>query len=484
MHLNTRSGQGTIEYLVILAIIVVLALIVIGLVVSQTDSSSNVSQSSGKLNQLVGTGGISIAEAAADPAGDGLIRVSNNSGENLTLTTITPVDGAGTEATPITYNTSIVSGNSMTFSLSNISNSCSCGASDSIKICFFKLTTLSAAGLERTFTTTVMTQCTQNVTPVNPTIIVSPVSGTVNCWSEVTAPHPICTLSDLNKMREHLDWNYILSNDINAYDTISWEDGAGFLPVGDSSTEYSGMFDGGGHLIKNLFIYRPSTSQVGLFGKTTSDSVITKVGIVDANILGFAEVGGVAGKIDGNITKSFASGYFATSEADSANCVGALNGSSVGNIVDSYSNGTVYSGWGYAGGLSCGNGHIINSYSTANTSKSYVSHNSAGGLISEINTAHVINSFSTGRADSGGLIGRIWSCVGSCITNSYWYDQAGDGATQCYTNGDTNCTKITDANGGIAWFYLETNSPMNTWDFVDTWTVRDNNYPILKWQNQ
>ena len=74
---------------------------------------------------------------------------------------------------------------------------------------------------------------------------------------------------------EHLVWmgenitnvstkNFKLIADINAAETKFWNDGRGFLPVGYmyenkkaySSYPFQGCFDGGGHIISNLFINR------------------------------------------------------------------------------------------------------------------------------------------------------------------------------------------------------------------------------------
>ena len=78
----------------------------------------------------------------------------------------------------------------------------------------------------------------------------------------------------INKI-EHLVWmgenitnvstkNFRLTSDINAAETKFWNDGRGFLPIGYmhenkkayASYPFRGCFDGGGHIISNLFINR------------------------------------------------------------------------------------------------------------------------------------------------------------------------------------------------------------------------------------
>ena len=38
-----------------------------------------------------------------------------------------------------------------------------------------------------------------------------------------------------------------------------WNEGEGWLPIGDDSNPFTGIFEGNGHVIKNLTIHRPST---------------------------------------------------------------------------------------------------------------------------------------------------------------------------------------------------------------------------------
>jgi len=80
-------GQGTIEYLVIIAIVVVIALVVVGLLVSQMDSSQGVSGSSFKIGGL--TQSIGVTESLVSPAdGNFAVRLLNNSGDTITVSNV------------------------------------------------------------------------------------------------------------------------------------------------------------------------------------------------------------------------------------------------------------------------------------------------------------------------------------------------------------------------------------------------------------
>lgn len=87
-YYNKKSGQGTIEYLVILAVVVVISLVVVGLVTGIFSSpSQQILDSSSKLNVSSGSG-INIIESVLDYDGDSLITFSNTSSDSVLLTKV------------------------------------------------------------------------------------------------------------------------------------------------------------------------------------------------------------------------------------------------------------------------------------------------------------------------------------------------------------------------------------------------------------
>ena len=89
----TSFAQGTIEYLVILAVIIVISLIVVALFIGVTNSpSQQVIESSSEIKDKIGVGGISIVDSIVGEDGNGLLVLKNMDSDNLTLTKII-VDG-------------------------------------------------------------------------------------------------------------------------------------------------------------------------------------------------------------------------------------------------------------------------------------------------------------------------------------------------------------------------------------------------------
>ena len=80
-----------------------------------------------------------------------------------------------------------------------------------------------------------------------------------------------------------------------------WDSGAGWAPLGDHSTTFNTTFEGNGHTITHLFIARGTTDYVGLFGKTGTGSVVRSVGLVDVDVTGRYDAGGLVGWNDGTV---------------------------------------------------------------------------------------------------------------------------------------------------------------------------------------
>jgi len=168
------AAQGTVEYLVVIAVVVVLALVVVGILVSQTGSTGNISASASKISQS--SGAISVSEAVVGSDGNGLITLLNNSGSTIVLTKIN-VDGSDTSYS----NISLSQGDKKTFSLGNIGSSCSCvGFEGKKKNCNVVVYTASEYGLAKQFTTSVSVECVSVAKATASSAVVQPISYAIN----------------------------------------------------------------------------------------------------------------------------------------------------------------------------------------------------------------------------------------------------------------------------------------------------------------
>ena len=264
----------------------------------------------------------------------------------------------------------------------------------------------------------------------------------------------ICDLEGLNAIRYQLDgsgykasWSatkitagcaesgckgYELSKNLDFDDDASyrniankarWTAGSGWQPIGYYESYYSAnnkpfkaTFEGNNYTISNLMINRSNAHGVGLFGYTKEGAKIINVGVLNIDVQGRREVGGLVGySHHGTITNSHATGAV----TGTSSYVGGLVGASVdSNITNSYAMGSVEGRSVWVGGLVGENwdSSITNSYATGSVKGNM----EVGGLTGANYRGTITNSYAAGSAEGerrvGGLVGYN---RGSRITNSY-----------------------------------------------------------------
>ncbi len=105
-------------------------------------------------------------------------------------------------------------------------------------------------------------------------------------------PFGICDCTDLQEIQNNLSANYRLYSDIDCSDTISWNSGAGFLPIGT----YTGTFDGYNHTISNLYILRNTSDNIGLFS-TINGGSIKNLYLQNSQFIGDEYVGSIVANV-------------------------------------------------------------------------------------------------------------------------------------------------------------------------------------------
>lgn len=81
----------------------------------------------------------------------------------------------------------------------------------------------------------------------------------LNGSGTAAAPYLICTINQLNEMRNQLSGYYALASDIDASATSSWNGGQGWEPIGTNSNSFKGQLDGKGYKISRFTINRSAT---------------------------------------------------------------------------------------------------------------------------------------------------------------------------------------------------------------------------------
>lgn len=277
-------------------------------------------------------------------------------------------------------------------------------------------------------------------------------------------PTQITNWTELDAVRNNLSGSYILMNDIDAnssgYSTLASataNSNQGWEPLGNSSTPFTGTFNGNGKKIEGMVIQRSNVQRMGLFGQTDG-ATIQNLGLINPTV---------------EITGS-----------------GSGLGSNVGSLVGLADDGT----------------SISNCYADGGSVKAEGA--GIGGLIGQLSNSSLINSFAIVAVDgpqdqySAGLVGvntssSITNCyaAGSVVLNQVSTTDYSKGLTQ--NNGGTITNSFYDATTtgqstgggtGLTTSQMQQQATFTNWDFqCETTNGTDNiwgidegeSYPVL-----
>jgi len=317
-------------------------------------------------------------------------------------------------------------------------------------------------------------------------------------------PYKITSCAELLQTENDMTAYYVLMNSVDcAAET--------FIPLGlYPAVDFTGQLDGAGYNIANI-TYNDGGSFFGLIYKIAPGGVVRDVNLLNFNVTirngglaahtnqGIIEDVSATGTINGDrnlgglVGSNFPGGIIRRSSANvtintssTGPSGGLVAGNAGGTIEDSYATGDVNGGAVETGGLvgMVSGGTISNSYATGDVSGT----DGVGGLVGWINLGNqVSNSFATGRitaaTDRGVLFGYAQT-ISPSITDSFWYDQAGDDATDCigYNDGTGNPDSCGGPHPNESDFYNESNAPMaGNWDFATVWQSNNpTGYPTLQ----
>jgi len=121
----------------------------------------------------------------------------------------------------------------------------------------------------------------------------------------------------------------------DADDIHAWDTNQGWTPIGNTTNKFHGFYNGHGHTVSNLYINRPNTENVGLFGhvghvtSTTETTIIEQLGVIDVEVIGARGSGTLVGRVTGNgntlIDKCFASDGSVIGDGATGGLVGSNN---------------------------------------------------------------------------------------------------------------------------------------------------------------
>jgi filamentous hemagglutinin family protein len=246
----------------------------------------------------------------------------------------------------------------------------------------------------------------------------------------------------LQLMAMDLSASYTLGANVDATTTGLSTDvwgSEGFVPVGNTTTLFTGSLGGLGHSISNLTIVRENSDFVGLFGRIETTAVIRNVGLVGGSISGNYYVGGLVGYNNGGSVSS----SYTTGSVSGIEIVGGLMGyHDGGSVSSSYATGRV-EGQQFVGGL--------------------VGYNMSGS----VSTSYATGSVS-GLRYVGGLVGF------GTVSSSFWNkDVITDGIGSGNTSGATGLTssQMMQMDSFSNWNTATPNSIANTGGSGAVWRI-------------
>lgn len=323
-----------------------------------------------------------------------------------------------------------------------------------------------------------------------------------------TTPYQISTLGNLCWISQNsLEWSkyFIQTANIDASDTEFWNDGAGFSPIGNTTTRFTGSYDGKEYSISNLYINRDTTNYTGLFGRTEG-ATITDLGLVNATVTGYQYVGALLGNNSGctisncystgsvigssrvgglvgrNRNSSISSSYATGNVTGSGSLAGGLVGTNEGGNIDSCFTTANVGSKDKVGGLAGLNdiGVIENSYARGSVTRLSGTATTLGGFLGENYQGKVNKSFSTGAViyagaanpTDKGFCGSVDTGGDYEMTGNFW-----DTETSGQTTTSGSATGETTAN-------MKTQSTFTSagWNFSGTWAMSsstNDGYPYL-----
>ncbi|WP_027030776.1 MBG domain-containing protein [Mesorhizobium loti] len=261
----------------------------------------------------------------------------------------------------------------------------------------------------------------------------------------------ITNAHQLQLMALNLNGKYTLGNNIDASTTAGGQGvwgASGFVPIGsalDAGTgfpansnlpfgttnehAFTGTFDGKGLTISNLFINRPTTDYVGLFGYANA-ATLQNVTLTGGSITGRDHVGALLGGNHGYASDG--STYYpfylmnvsASAAVSGRDYVGGLAGSIEAGYINDVSASGAVSGRDYVGGLagynnsSSGWVEAVSTNVAASATGAVSGRNNVGGLFGYVLAGFYNTSYATGTVTAtgdnvGGLFGQASGQVGS-----------------------------------------------------------------------
>ena len=265
-----------------------------------------------------------------------------------------------------------------------------------------------------------------------------------NAFSAIQITSETDLLKLMNQVSPFDDWSadYELTTDLDMTGYTISSVPYPTNPIGNGATDFTGTFEGNSYNINNLSILKPKINDaanynVGLFGSIGTGGSVSNLGVSNASISGFMNVGVFCGGNEGSIYNCNSSG----SVTNSLEYIGGFTGYNLnGSISRCYSSASVNAEGNYVGGF-CGSndeGTINHCHSTGDVT----CNGRGGGFCGENADGLIIYCYSTGNVTGmqslGGFCGYNFKFGGSGVSTISF----------CYSTGNAT-SNVPNEEGGV-----------------------------------
>jgi uncharacterized repeat protein (TIGR02543 family) len=317
-----------------------------------------------------------------------------------------------------------------------------------------------------------------------------------------------------------LDKHYLQIQDIALALPMNYQ--SNWTAIGTYNAQFTGVYDGGGYIVLNLYNISDTAAYQGLFGSIGRGGLVKNLGLTGGRTSGISSnsksggcTGGMAGENYGTVQNCYITG-----SVSSYNYVGGVVGYNFGTVQNCYTTGSVNGASYYVGGVvGANNGTVQNCYTTGSVNGS----NYVGGVAGE-NYGTVQNCYAMGSVNGsnsiGGVVGVNYGTVQNCsalnsiVTESgsasayigrvSGYDSSdnmsnnyarGDMTVRYSWNGSAGTNKTVNAGltttdgenigpdkfNTLSWWQNMVNwTTGGVWNFTNIWEMNGNNLPRLK----
>jgi hypothetical protein len=276
---------------------------------------------------------------------------------------------------------------------------------------------------------------------------------------------------------------------IDASPTRTWNNGEGWLPIGIEYKGFGGTYEGGGFAVDGLYVNRPTSDWVGLFGNTTWTCKVSNLGVTNADITGRNYVG----VLGGMIRFSTITNCFVTGTVKGINSVGGMSGDShytsfLWSNADVSVSGESQCG-GFLGSCFMPSQKIENCYSRGSVSRTSGTSVKLGGFIGNVSDADIFNCYSTGKVIyTNGVSPTDRGFIGdsrpgyATFRDNFWDTETSGQTTNSFANAAQGMPSANMKQMSMyqSWGWNFTQSSTSAYWKIDP--LYNNGYPYHSWQ--